>query len=99
MKVELQRRAEIALRSLQGVDRKQVLRAIQVLEISDRSALQAGGKLRLIRLGQRGKVLFLYVASPKFRFVISFRDADYCIVQDILHHDQIERLVKYEGQE
>lgn len=95
----IQRRAEIALRSLQTTERKRVERALQELLAADRSELRGNPKFHALKSERSGKNLFVYRGTPKLRLVISFPDSDTCLVQDIVDHDRLDRLMRQEGQE
>lgn len=98
MHLSIERRAEIALRSLQKSERKHVERALNELLSSDRAALQQSPKLHKLASGFSGRKLFVYRASPKLRLVVSLED-DVCVLEDIVDHDRLDRLLKREGQE
>jgi hypothetical protein len=95
----VERRAEIALRSLQPMERKRVERSLQELLTADRSELRGNPKFHALRSERSGKQLFVYVGTPKLRLIISFPDGDTCLVQDIVDHDRLDRLMRHEGQE
>lgn len=98
MHLRMERRAEIAFRSLQKTERKHVERALNELVSVDRATLQQSPKFYKLVTGFSGRKLFVYKASLKLRLVISFAD-DICVVEDIVDHDRLDRLVKREEQE
>ena len=95
----IQRRAEIALRSLQAIERGLVNRALEELLAVDKATLRANRKIHALKSDRSEKQLFVYKGSPKLRLVVSFPDEDTCLVQDIVDHDRLGRLVRREGQE
>lgn len=95
----VQRRAEIALRSLQAFERCLVNRALEELLAVDKATLRANRKIHALKSDRSEKQLFVYKGSPKLRLVVSFPDEDTCLVQDIVDHDRLDRLVRREGQE
>lgn len=95
----IQRRAEIALRSLQTTDRKRVERALQELIAADRSELSGNPKFKSLKSERSGMHLFVYRGTPKLRLVVSFPDSDTCLVQDIVDHDRLDRLKWQEERE
>lgn len=98
MDIQLQRRAEIALRSLQKRDQKRIDRALMEISASDRMSLSNNPKFRLLATGFSGKKIAVFRATERLRLVLSF-ETDACIIEDIVDHDRLDRLVKREGQE
>ncbi|MNK93646.1 hypothetical protein D3C87_1138190 [compost metagenome] len=98
MQLRIERRAEIALRSLQKVDQKHIDRALTELVALDRVALRSSPKLRILMSDLSGKKLFVYRGSLKLRLVLSF-EGDTCVLEDIVNHDRLMRLVKQGEQE
>lgn len=96
MTVEIERRAEIALRSLDSEDQKRVLRVLDILAKFGREELQRSRKLQKLNIPAIGLAYFLYRASPRLRVIVSFSE-DVCTVEDILDHDKIERFTKGKG--
>lgn len=94
----IQRRAEIALRSLQAIERKRVESSLQELRAANLSELHGNPKFRALKSERSGKQLFVYKGTPELRLVISFQDGDTCLVQDIVDHDRLDRLMRQEGQ-
>lgn len=92
MQMLIQRRAEIALRSLQKIEQKQIDRSLRELSEQDRSTLQRSQKLHMLVSGFSGKKLFVYRGSTKLRLILSF-DGETCVVEDLVDHDRIDRLV------
>ena len=98
MDLQIRRRAEIALRSLQKVERKQIERSLDELLASDRVSLSSNPKFRLLAAGFSGKKLVVYRGSTKLRLVLSF-EGDTCILEDVVDHDRLDQLAKRGEQE
>lgn len=96
MDVVLQRRAEIAFRSLGKLEQKQIARALAELSAADRR--QVNRKLRSLAKNLSDKRLFVYRGNAKLRLILSFEDG-VCTVEDIVDHDRLERLSVKRGQE
>jgi hypothetical protein len=97
MQLRIERRAEIALRSLQKTEQKHVDRALSSLLASEVATVWHSHKIKPIATGFSGRKLFVYRGSPKLRLVLSFEN-DTCILEDVLDHDRLDRLVKRGGQ-
>jgi hypothetical protein len=92
MKVEMERRAEIALRSVDPSEQEQINRAVAALAAADREALFANPNLR--RLGSpSGEELYVYRGSPRLRLILSIDD-DKCTIEDIVPHDRTGLLLR-----
>jgi mRNA-degrading endonuclease RelE of RelBE toxin-antitoxin system len=98
MQLRIERRAEIALRSLQKTEQRYIERALNELQASDRATLRHNSKIRIIASSLPGRKLFVYKGSAKLRLVLSFDD-DTCVIEDVVDHDRLDRLLKREGQE
>lgn len=98
MQIHIQRRAEIALRSLQKLERKQVDRALDELLASDRAALKSNPKFHLLASGLSNRKLAVYRGGPRLRLILTF-EGETCTLEDIVDHDRLDRMVKHEGQE
>lgn len=98
MHLRIERRAEIALRSLQKIEQKHIDRALNELLALDQATLRHSPKIHVLMSGLSGRKLFVYRGSPKLRLVLSF-EGETCILEDIVDHDRLGRLVKREGQE
>ena len=98
MHVLIQRRAEIAMRSLGKIEQNRILRALSVLLAADWTQLYRGPKLHKLATGLSGKKLFIYKGSPKLRLILSL-EGDTCTVEDIVDHDRLDRLIALRGQE
>jgi len=93
MQIQIQRRAEIALRSLQKLERKQIDRALKELLASDRAALNSNLKFHLLASGFSDKKIAVYSGGPNLRLVLTFED-ERCTLEDIVDHVRLDRLVK-----
>ncbi len=91
MNVQLEDRAEIALRSLDPPERRQVEQAIQVLEKTDLSALNGSQKLKALKLPSTEK-LYSFRASKMLRLILSAHPSQW-IIEDIMGHDRLSRLL------
>ena len=98
MNIFLQRRAEIALRSLDKTEQKRILRSLSIIEAIDRVTLAQDPKFRKLATGFSGKKLYIYKGSPKIRLILSIEE-DVCTVEDIVDHDRLSRLIAQRGQE
>lgn len=98
MQLRIERRAEIALRSLQKIEQKHIDRALNELLTFDQATLRDSQKIHMLMSGFSGRKLFVYRGSPKLRLVLSF-EGETCVLEDIVDHDRLGRLVKREGQE
>lgn len=98
MDLRIERRAEIALRSLQKSEQKHIDRALNELVAFDQATLRHGSKIHMLMSGLSGRKLFIYRGSPKLRLVLSFED-ETCVLEDIVDHDRLDQLVKREAQE
>lgn len=97
MQLRIERRAEIALRSLQGAEQKHVDRALSDLLASEIATVRHSHKIKSITLSSSSRNLFVYRGSPKLRLILSFENGT-CILEDIVDHDRLDRLVKRGGQ-
>lgn len=98
MNILLQRRAEIALRSLDKAEQKKILRSLSTIENIDRVNLAQDPKFHKLATGFSGKNLYIYKGSPKIRLILSFEE-DACTVEDIVDHDRLSRLMAQRGRE
>jgi mRNA-degrading endonuclease RelE of RelBE toxin-antitoxin system len=88
MQVLLQRRAEVALRSLDKIEQSRILRAMHTISETDQKAIQRLPHVK--KLQWQG--FYVYRSSAKMRLIISF-DGDVCVVEDIVSHDSLERFL------
>jgi hypothetical protein len=87
----MQRRAEVAFRSLDTPIQQRIAEALHWFSVSDRALAHKNRKLHKLAGPSADKKLFSYAATPQFRLVLSF-DKETCIVEDILHHDRLDRI-------
>lgn len=92
MQLRIERRAEIALRSLQKKEQKQIERALEKFGTYDQATLRA--KVHMIFTRTSGRRLFVYRGGIRLRLVLSFND-DSCVIEDIVDHDRLNRLVSW----
>jgi|GEM_PF-2526132 len=97
MNIFLQRRAEIALRSLDKIEQNRIIRSLSNIEAIDRVNLIQDPNIRKLATGFSGKKLYSYKGSPKLRLILSFEE-DVCTVEDIIDHDRLGRLIAQRGQ-
>ena len=90
MKIVIQRRAKIALRSLQQSEKKQIANALAQIEIIQPKDVFKITKIK--KINAFDKNLYIYRGNQRLRLVLSIQD-DICIVEDILDHDKLNRLV------
>lgn len=92
MKVLIQRRAEIALRSLDPPERRKVEEALRWLESTDPSALNASPKLQKLKLASP-RLLYSLRVGNRLRVILSFNPTEWT-VEDIVDHDRLVRLIR-----
>lgn len=97
MQLRIERRAEIALRSLQKTEQEQINRVLQELRSFDRATLSQNSKLSMISSGYSSRKLFVYKVTRNLRLVLTF-DGDTCVLEDIVDHDRLYRLINNEVQ-
>jgi hypothetical protein len=97
MELLIHRRAEIALRSLQKADQVGIERALMKVSALDRIALSRDHNFRLLPIGFYGRKIATYRATKRLRLVLAFEN-DACIVEDIIAHDRLDKLINREGQ-
>jgi hypothetical protein len=90
MQVIIQRRAEIAMRSLDLRDRDDVNRALNQLKEWDFRQLLAAGKVHKLPQAP-GAAMYVMRATYQLRLVLSFRD-ETVTVEDVVPHDRLGRL-------
>lgn len=98
MELRVERRAEIALRSLQKTDQRQIQKALNDLSSADRASLRNNSKIHMLVVRMSGVKLFTYRANARLRLVLSF-DNETCILEDIVDHDRLERFAMRGGRE
>jgi len=95
MDIKIERRAEIALRSLGASERKQALNSINKLAGSPSDRFLSGLEFQKIRT-ESGEELFIHRAGRRMRLVLS-RDSSGWILEDIVDHDRLETLLHSPG--
>lgn len=94
MDLLFERRAKIALRSLQGVDLKKVERALQALQAAAPSELFRDPHIRKVSVGPDSTTLYVYGSGSGMRLRLIFAiEGEKCILLDIADHDRLERLL------
>lgn len=93
----VQKRAEVALRSLSGEERDKVSSAINDLLSLSITDFSNHPKIHAIRL-QSGEKLYTYRLNNKLRLVLSIDD-DTCVVQDLVNYDRFTKLLHNRGQQ
>ena len=95
MNLLLERRSEIALRSLRGVDRSQVVRMLDLLQAVSPSELPQQQLVQKVRLAD-SQHLFIARAGRRLRLLLSL-EGENCRVLDIVDHDRLERILLERG--
>jgi mRNA-degrading endonuclease RelE of RelBE toxin-antitoxin system len=90
MQVIMQKRAEVALRSLDARDRDRVSAAVSRLEQTGFRELSERGQIKKLRQAP-GVILYVMRATNWLRIVLSFQN-DRAIVEDIVPYDRLDRL-------
>ena len=98
MDLRIERRAEIALRSLQARERGKILAALTRLQMSSITDLRNNPKLYPLKSTDHDRRLFVYKGTEQLRLILSIHD-DICVLEDIIDHARIDQLIKREGQE
>jgi hypothetical protein len=96
MKLILQRRAEIAMRSLGKREQSQIVAALGVLSSADPRSLGHRPQIRRIR-GVIGENLYSYRIGREYSLLFSLQ-GDTCIIEDVVAHDRLDRLMRAEAQ-
>ena len=91
MNLSMQSRAEIALRSLEKTEQNQVKRALSEISTFTLAELSQSSKFRILHVTS-GEKLYIYRGNQKLRLVLSV-DSDRCMVEDIVDHDRVDRLL------
>jgi hypothetical protein len=96
MNILFERRAEIAMRSLRGVDQKQVTRSLYELQALTPADIFPHHKIHKVS-SPSGEKLYIYFAGLRLRLVFNI-DEDNCRIIDIADHDRLGRLLSDRGQ-
>lgn len=91
MIVQIQRRAEVAIRSIGKQEQLRISRAIQKIEATSR--LDAQSLLHLKKLNATSG-LFVFRATPKIRILLSF-EGDVCTIEDLVTPDQLTKVTGF----
>lgn len=89
MRIVMQRRAEIALRSLNTSERRRVVAALERLQATDFQTLLQGQQLYKLQGGSESG-LYVLRATNRLRVIVSRRDTS-LIVEDIMSNDRLTR--------
>lgn len=95
MHIIFRKPAEIALRSLGSVEQSRTLRALDLLLSQGISEILHDPKVHKLATFS-GEKLYSYRSSPKLRIVLSIHD-DMLVVEDIVSHDRLERMLSHRG--
>jgi hypothetical protein len=93
MNIVFQQRAEIALRSLAPAEKKKITKVIASLRASEGLISPKLHKL----VGLSPTKLYSYPANHRLNLIISITE-DQLIVEDIIHHDRLNRLFSVQKQ-
>lgn len=97
MNIQIERRAEIALRSLHGVDQKQVTRALHELKTIEMQDFYRHQKIHKV-FSPTGGNLYIYGGGMRLRLVLTI-EGENCRIIDIVDHDRLGRLLLDRGQQ
>lgn len=89
MDIVIQRRANIALRSLENSEQKQILKALERIKITPAKDLFQ--TLELNKLKNLGQNLYIYRGNYRLRLILSIKN-DVCTVEDIIARDKLDML-------
>lgn len=91
MDVYIEKRAEVALRTLSSSDQRKVEKTLQHLSSIVPKQLTLSNDIRALRVAS-GQMVYIARVGRALRMVFSIKGND-CFVQDIVHRDRIERIV------
>jgi len=89
MKLVIQKRVEIALRSLGKVEQKQITHALAALSLVKQEEFGRSAKIR--RLHTSGEKLYVYRGNLRLRLILSVHNGT-IIVEDVVDHDRLNKL-------
>jgi len=95
MNVQLQDRAEVALRSLDPPEREKIRAALLELEKTDLANGASTRKLRALKLASQAK-LYSFSVGRILRLVLSHRPSEW-VVEDIMLRDGLARFLLPNG--
>lgn len=96
MQILIERRAEIALRSLRGRDKKQIQRALEDIQELTPDTIFHHHKIHRFAASLRDP-LYVYGGVMRLRLILKIT-GDVCEVIDIVDHDRLNRLLDGRGQ-
>jgi plasmid maintenance system killer protein len=97
MDITLQRRAEIAQRSLALAEKKRVATVLETLVAANPQEILSSEKLTKLSEGALGK-LYAYQINRRLRLIISWNEDKWC-VEDIVDYDRLNRLFPLQNHE
>jgi len=97
MDIIIQRRAEIALRSLKQNEQEQIVTALARIKSVEPKDLFKVPNLHKLRK-ELGENLYSYRGNSRLRLVLSIKE-NVCTVEDIVSHDKLNRVVSNLGQQ
>ncbi len=97
MNLLFERRAEIALRSLRGVDQKQISRALRELEAIPPKELFRHPKIHKVSSIPDSPALYIYGGRIRLHLILAI-EGETCTVLDVVDHDRLHRLLPKQGQ-
>jgi mRNA-degrading endonuclease RelE of RelBE toxin-antitoxin system len=95
MNVQLQDRAEVALRSLDPPEREKIRAALRELERTDLGEGERTRKLRALKLASQAK-LYSFNAGRILRLILSYSPSKW-VVEDIMLRDGLARFLLPNG--
>jgi len=90
MVLVLERRAEIAIRSLSQLEQAQVRRALDEIGAIAPDELCQSSKVQKFR-GGSGETFYVYPGTPSLRLILSIKGDKYTI-EDVIDRDKLSRL-------
>jgi len=90
MKLIIQKRVEIALRSLGKVEQKQITHALAALSLVKQEEFGRSAKIRRLHTSS-GEKLYVYRGNLRLRLILSVHGGT-IIVEDVVDHDRLNRL-------
>jgi mRNA-degrading endonuclease RelE of RelBE toxin-antitoxin system len=90
MEIVLQRRAEIAIRSLSKFEQKQIKRALDTISSVTPTELYQNPKFRKLRVGS-GETLYMYRGNLKLRLLLTIQGEN-CTIEDVVDRDKLSHL-------
>ncbi|MEM8831954.1 MAG: hypothetical protein AAGE96_21755 [Cyanobacteria bacterium P01_G01_bin.19] len=91
MEIKIERRANIALRSLQQNEQRQIAKALEKIESAQFEDLYKDYNFKKLE-NILDKDLYTYRGNPQLRLILSIEN-NVCIVEDIIAPDKLDRLV------